>query len=166
MLQQRETHFNGDSNPFSASARIALSNGVCTLAHAKSHSIKLCAHFDAINSKPELNGVKDKIMIYTMFLRKFEKKTYPTSLVIEQPDINKCFRSQVGNRMRLSCVKRAQPLISSSCNFVLVFRIRCRHSSLISRDSAANDATDSSSRSGKPGESICINERKILILSH
>lgn len=48
------TYCNGDSNPFSANARIALSNGVCTLAQAKSHSIKLCAHFDAINSKPDL----------------------------------------------------------------------------------------------------------------
>lgn len=84
---------------------------------------------------------------------------YPTSLVIEQPDINKCFRSHVGNRIRLSCVNRAQPRISSNCNFVLVFRIRCKHSSLINRDSAANDATDNSSKSGKPGESICTKKK-------
>lgn len=54
----------------------------------------------------------------------------------------------------MSCVNRAQPLTSNSFNFVLVFRIRCKNSSFIKRDSAANDATDNSSKSGKPGESI------------
>lgn len=49
-----ETYVNGDSWPFSANARMALSSGVCTLAQAKSHSIKLCAHFDAMSSKPDL----------------------------------------------------------------------------------------------------------------
>lgn len=48
------TYFNGDSSPFSAIALMALSNGSCTFAHAKSNSIRLCAHFEAINSNPEL----------------------------------------------------------------------------------------------------------------
>lgn len=53
----RETYCNGDSEPFSAIARIALSNGVCTLAQARSNSVRLCAHFDAINSRPPLQNV-------------------------------------------------------------------------------------------------------------
>lgn len=55
---QCSTYCNGDSEPFSAIARIALSNGVCTFAHAKSNSVKLCAHFDAINSKPPLQRIE------------------------------------------------------------------------------------------------------------
>lgn len=75
------------------------------------------------------------------------------SLVTEHPDKNKCFKSHAGKRIRLSCVNLAQPLTSSNCNFVLFFKIRCKNSSLITRDSSANDATDNSSKSGKPGES-------------
>jgi hypothetical protein len=54
MTKEHQTHFNGDSEPFSASAFKQLSSGSCIFAHARSNSIKLCAHFDAINSKPEL----------------------------------------------------------------------------------------------------------------
>lgn len=79
---------------------------------------------------------------------------YPISRVTEQPDKNKCFKSHVGKRINVSCVKRAQPLTSNSFNFVLVFKIRCKNSSFIKRDSSANDATDNSSNSGKPGDSI------------
>lgn len=63
LLSKIKLNCNGDSNPFSANARIALSNGVCTLAQAKSHSIKLCAHFDAISSKPDLQFLNNKKMI-------------------------------------------------------------------------------------------------------
>lgn len=35
------TYCNGDSEPFSAIARMALSSGVCTFAQAKSNSVKL-----------------------------------------------------------------------------------------------------------------------------
>lgn len=82
------------------------------------------------------------------------------SRVTEHPDKKRCFKSQVGNRISVSCVKRAQPLTSRSFNFVLVFRIRCRNSSFMSRDSSASDATDSSSSSGKPGDSIFFIESK------
>lgn len=51
-----KTYFNGDSTPFSAIALIALSNGSCTFAQAKSNSVRLCAHFEAINSNPDLHN--------------------------------------------------------------------------------------------------------------
>lgn len=79
---------------------------------------------------------------------------YPISLVTEQPDKNRCFKSHVGSRISVSCVKRAQPLTSNNFNFVLVFKMRCKNSSFMSRDSSASEATDSSSNSGKPGDSI------------
>lgn len=79
---------------------------------------------------------------------------YPMSRVTEHPDKNRCFKSQVGSRINVSCVKRAQPLTSSNFNFVLVFKIRWRNSSFMSRDSSASDATDNSSSSGKPSDSI------------
>lgn len=54
LLVMLKTYFNGDSAPFSAIALIALSKGSCTFAQAKSNSVRLCAHFDAINSRPDL----------------------------------------------------------------------------------------------------------------
>lgn len=87
-------------------------------------------------------------------IRKSTHLTYPISRVTEHPDKNRCLKSHVGNRMSVSCVKRAQPLTSNNFNFVLVFKMRCKNSSFIRRDSSCSDATDSSSNSGKPGESI------------
>lgn len=80
--------------------------------------------------------------------------TYPVSRVIEQPDKNKCFKSQVCRRINVWCVNRAQPLRSRSFNLELAQRMRHKNSSLISRDSSASDATDNSSSSRKPGGSL------------
>lgn len=52
------THFKGLSSRFSANARKALSSGPCTVAQARSNSIKLCAHFDAMSSSPDLHSKK------------------------------------------------------------------------------------------------------------
>lgn len=149
------TYFNGDSAPFSAIALIALSIGICTFAQARSNSIRLCAHFEAISSNPDLDKKKTHFR-WSKMINLTNIDIYPTSRVTEHPERNKCFRSQVGNRMRLSWVSLAHPRTSSNCSFVLIFRIRCKNSSLISRDSSVNDAIDSSSRSGKPGESIYV----------
>jgi len=82
--------------------------------------------------------------------------------VTEQPDRNKCLISQAGKRIRLSCVSRVQLRTSSSFSLELLLRMRCRWSSLMMRDSSVKAATDSSSSSGKPGESIC----KSFLLKH
>lgn len=63
-MRNFKTHFNGDSAPFSAIALIALSNGSCTFAHAKSNSVRLCAHFEAINSSPDLLDRRNQRMRY------------------------------------------------------------------------------------------------------
>lgn len=145
------THFNGDSAPFSAIARMALSIDSWSLAQARSNSIKLCAHFDAISSRPLLKMV-NQVEQY-LILMMMSANPYPTSRVTEHPERNRCFISQVGRRMRLWWVRRALPRTSNSCSFVLVLRMRCRYSSLMRRDSAVNEAIDSSSKSGKPGDS-------------
>lgn len=48
-------YFKGLSSLLSAKALKALSREVCIDAHARSNSIKLCAHLLAINSRPDLN---------------------------------------------------------------------------------------------------------------
>lgn len=57
----------GASSPFSASTLSALSNEVCTLAHAKSYSMRLAAHFEVINSKPDLKAT-DSVKSHKMSL--------------------------------------------------------------------------------------------------
>lgn len=59
----KNTYAKRDSAPLSAKAHKALSKGCCTFAQARSNSIRLCAHFEAINSRPDLkkknvNGMK------------------------------------------------------------------------------------------------------------
>lgn len=53
-MADQNTYFKGDSGPLSASALRASSNGLVALAQARSNSMRLWAHLEAISSKPDL----------------------------------------------------------------------------------------------------------------
>lgn len=66
LFNEQNSYFSRDSPRFSANAFKALSNGFVALPHAKSNSTKLWAHFEAINSRPELKIVRDDL-VYEVF---------------------------------------------------------------------------------------------------